>query len=174
MVRGNWECMIILFKEKGVKIMQVEAMGFNNASAAKSESISKNTLDKDDFLKLLITELRYQDALEPMNDREFIAQMAQMSALEQMQNLNKTVEEGLLAIVESQDNLQVGIATVLDAMVSQYHFNRGLNLLGREVSYLSEGQENEGTVTALKQRDGYYVAIVNDEEVALTQITVVK
>jgi flagellar basal-body rod modification protein FlgD len=169
--------MIILFKEKGVKIMQVEAMGFNNASAAKSESISKNTLDKDDFLKLLITELRYQDALEPMDDREFIAQMAQMSSLEQMQNLNKTVEEGLSAVIESQNNFQGSLATILETMVSQYYFNgfnQGLNLLGREVAYISAGQENEGTVTALKQVDGCYVAVVNDEEVALTQITLVK
>ncbi|HHY06047.1 MAG TPA: flagellar hook assembly protein FlgD [Clostridia bacterium] len=154
--------------------MQVETLGSSTAALENREAIAKNTLGKDDFLKLLITELRYQDALEPMNDREFIAQMAQMSALEQMQNLNKTVEEGLLAVVESQDNLQVGMATVLEAMVSFNHFNQGLNLLGREVTYFSEGQENEGTVTALKQRGGYYVAIVNDEEVALTQITVVK
>ena len=49
-----------------------------------------NDLDRNAFLNLLITQLRYQDPLNPMDDREFIAQLAQFSALEQMQNLNTT------------------------------------------------------------------------------------
>ncbi|SES67491.1 flagellar basal-body rod modification protein FlgD [Natronincola peptidivorans] len=47
-----------------------------------------NDLDKDAFLKLLTTQLSNQDPLNPMEDREFIAQMAQFSSLEQMQNMN--------------------------------------------------------------------------------------
>jgi len=49
-----------------------------------------NDLDRNAFLNLLMTQLRYQDPLNPMDDREFIAQMAQFSSLEQMQNLNAT------------------------------------------------------------------------------------
>ncbi|MCL2223876.1 MAG: hypothetical protein FWB96_02785 [Defluviitaleaceae bacterium] len=49
-------------------------------------------LDRTAFLNLLITQLRHQDPLNPMDDRDFIAQMAQFSALEQMMNLNSTFE----------------------------------------------------------------------------------
>ena len=48
-------------------------------------------LDKNSFLKLLVTELSHQDPMKPMNDREFISQMAQFSALEQMQNVSKSM-----------------------------------------------------------------------------------
>jgi flagellar basal-body rod modification protein FlgD len=45
------------------------------------------TLNKDDFLNLLITKLRYQDPMNPTTDEDFIAQLAQFSSLEQMNNI---------------------------------------------------------------------------------------
>ena len=59
---------------------------------ASSTREPRTELDRDAFLQLLVTQLRHQDPLNPMDDRDFIAQMAQFSALEQMVQLNQTFE----------------------------------------------------------------------------------
>nr|WP_236911998.1 flagellar hook capping FlgD N-terminal domain-containing protein [Clostridium sp. Cult1] len=66
-----------------------------------------NDLDKDAFLRLLTTQLANQDPLSPIEDREFIAQLAQFSSLEQMQNLNKNVEKLSEEVLDSMDNLNL-------------------------------------------------------------------
>lgn len=68
-----------------------------------SETETKKTgeLDKDAFLKLLTTQLANQDPLNPMEDKEFIAQMAQFSTLEQIQNMNKNLQASQKEISES-------------------------------------------------------------------------
>ena len=50
---------------------------------------AKNVLDREDFLQILITQLTHQDPTSPMEDREFVAQMAQFSTLEQMINMGE-------------------------------------------------------------------------------------
>ncbi len=52
-----------------------------------------DALDKNSFLKLLVTQLSKQDPTNPMNDREFISQMAQFSSLEQMNNVANSMNK---------------------------------------------------------------------------------
>lgn len=53
----------------------------------------QNDLGKDAFMQLLVTQLRYQDPLNPMDNQAFMAQMAQFSALEQMMNMSESMEK---------------------------------------------------------------------------------
>ena len=53
----------------------------------------KNDLGRTDFLRLLAAQLQYQDPLQPMTDSAFVAQLAQFSALQQMENLNSTMTQ---------------------------------------------------------------------------------
>lgn len=52
-----------------------------------------DVLGKDDFLRILMTQLQNQDPMNPMQDKDFIAQMATFTSLEQMTNMNKMLEK---------------------------------------------------------------------------------
>ena len=74
---------------------------------------SRAQLGKDDFLKLLTVQLRYQDPLNPMENTEFVAQMAQFSSLEQLQNMNQTMERSQGAEAELQAAFKNNLVTSL-------------------------------------------------------------
>lgn len=74
--------------------MPVETVDFDSLfpSSVPEKRNPSDQLGKDDFLLLLTTQLNNQDPMSPMEDMEFIGQMSQFSSLEQMLNMNKTLE----------------------------------------------------------------------------------
>ena len=77
------------------KINAVHYVSPNDEKIKADPNVRKpqNDLDKDAFMQLLVTQLRYQDPLNPMDNQEFMAQMAQFSSLEQMMNIGSSMEK---------------------------------------------------------------------------------
>jgi flagellar basal-body rod modification protein FlgD len=71
--------------------MNVSTLGTQDSQASRQLVSPKAQLGKDDFLRLLTMQLQYQDPLNPMDNTEFISQMAQFSSLEQLQNMNQSL-----------------------------------------------------------------------------------
>lgn len=69
--------------------MPVEAIG--STLSSQNATGTNSVLNQEEFLKLFLTELNFQDPLEPINNREFLAQMAQFSALEQNRQTTESV-----------------------------------------------------------------------------------
>ena len=86
---------------------------FNKANTVNGRTASQQ-LGKDDFLKLLITQLSNQDPTNPMEDTQFIAQMAQFSSLEQMTNMNESFNKMAAMINSSQAAATIGRTVDVD------------------------------------------------------------
>ncbi|MGL4523940.1 MAG: flagellar hook assembly protein FlgD [Spirochaetia bacterium] len=109
---------------------------YNTALRAERKG-GQQELGKEDFLKLLITQLRYQDPLKPMEDKEFIAQMAQFSSLEQTKNMADGLEKLNTTLVAAQER------------------SNALSFLGRHVEVMGDdGKMRSGNVDSVNPRDG--------------------
>lgn len=69
------------------KVVETESQ-----NSLKNTSKSKDGMDKDAFLQLLVAQMKYQDPLEPTSNTEYIAQYAQFSQVEQMQNMASSMD----------------------------------------------------------------------------------
>ena len=105
------------------------------------------TLGKEAFLLLLTTQLQHQNPLEPMDNQQFVAQMAEFSALEQMQNLNKSF--ATVALLEAS------------------------NLIGKEIEAAEEGTTDRvisGVVSSVRLVDGKTILRVGDRDVSVNNV----
>lgn len=111
-------------------------------------------LGKDAFLKLLITQLQNQDPTKPMDDKEFIAQMAQFSSLEQMQNM--TTAMGNLLEMQKQSQL-MDYKSFIGNEVEWHELTEELDDEGNYIV-----NEGTGIVEQLRFVDGNPVFVLED------------
>lgn len=142
--------------------------GVSQTSQNTATDTVKKILGKDDFLKLLITQLKYQDPMEPTDNKDFIAQMAQFSSLEQMSNMSSGFEK---------------MATMQELAFREITVGQAVNMIGRTVSAVqtSEDENGEvstinvtGIVTGMKIIDGVPNVVVNGKEIPISYIEEVK
>ncbi len=115
----------------------------------KNKIGNRNTgeLGKDDFLQLLITQLQHQDPMNPSSDQDFIAQIAQFSSLEQMKNMNTSIQS-----------------------------QQGFALMGKFISAIvtddvtGNQRAVSGQVTSVKMVDGVVKLLVGEDEVDIDSI----
>lgn len=118
----------------------------NNLPPSSTKS-KDGTLGKDDFLKILVTQLKHQDPMKPLEDKEFIAQMAQFTSLEQLTNMasemklmrqSMGLDPALIGKKISWEKTDsVGTITIATGIVDALTFKDGVqyaNVLGEEVS----------------------------------------
>lgn len=140
----------------------------NQSSSVGSKTVTdkdKSILGKDDFLKILITELKYQDPLEPMDSKESIAQMASFSALEQMQNLNKGFE-----------NMA---SSITNQLIPSIMLQQASSMIGKEVAYVNPELNEDtpedqvvltGQVGSVAMFEGRPVYVIGKHKVELSDI----
>lgn len=107
-------------------VSPIQSTGTTQATTAS------NQLGKDDFLRLLVTQLQNQDPLNPLQGTEFVSQLAQFSSLEQLTNINGALEQNLQA---SQ------------AMTQSIGNSLAATLVGKEVRASANGLQYDGTST---------------------------
>lgn len=109
----------------------------NEFNTALSKQKGSN-LDKDSFMLLLVTQFKYQDPLNPMEDKEFIAQMAQFSSLEQLMNLNTSMG----GLTDATNNQQMINATS--------YIGKQVTVSGNAIGKTTDETTKEVTVTRFR------------------------
>lgn len=137
--------------------MPIDAIGAT-PPAQDTTLTANNTINQDDFIRLFLAQLQFQDPLEPVDNREFLAQLAQFSSLEQSRQTSQNTTDLLQMTAASQ----------------------AVSLLDREVEVQGLGAPVTGTVIAigftssgaqLSIRDGSGQVLT---DIRLSQVSLIK
>ncbi len=129
----------------------------NGAQASNASGAAQKDLDKSAFVTLLVQQLKNQDPLAPSDNQAFIAQLAQFSSLEEMQNLNQNI---------------LGLAVLQQSNALMAQLTQSSALIGKEVRYLDPqtNEEREGVVGSVKIVDGLAVLHIDGQDVPLGNV----
>ncbi|PCK21512.1 flagellar hook assembly protein FlgD [Bacillus pumilus] len=124
--------------------VRTTALTDTSSSAAKKT----DTLGRDQFLKILLTQLQNQDPTNPIDDREFVTQLATFSSLEQQMNMNESISQ---------------LNKVMSTFVAhQDPFTTYVGWIGKEVVGKQDDKEISGTVKSVKNIDNEYFLYLED------------
>lgn len=136
----------------------------NQTQQQSTASSSKNVLGKDDFLKLLVTQLKQQDPMNPMQNSDFISQMATFTSLEQTQNMSDT----LTKFVDSQSGANLGNqASMIGKTITWSPSDSSTDSSADSTT----GATQTGVVTAVSLKNGQLTYMVGDTSVDPSTIT---
>lgn len=128
------------------------------SSTSTTPAKAKQPLGKDDFLRLLVAQLGAQDPLNPMDSREFSAQLAQFSALEQMTNVNSTLEDLVKAQQAMGNSSMISlIGKMVDVPGNAFDYTQGQT---NNLTY-SLGSETDSTKVEIYNATGALVKTIN-------------
>ena len=125
--------------------MDVNSIKSTGSGSPATQDVSgKNAqMGKDQFLKLFVAQLQHQDPMNPMQDQDFMGQMASFSTLEQVTNM----------------------AAANEAMASHLQLSQSVGLIGRTVTWMDENDATHtGVVEKVTQIDGTSVLTVSGTE----------
>ena len=147
-------------QEKALLDMEVSRLNSETFERTENGRVPRQELGKDDFLQLLLTQLSYQDPLSPMENTEFIAQMAQFSTLEQMTSMSQSF--GRLSATLSSDFAR--IAEMISGSLAA-------SALGKTVEVdIGNGQTVQGVVESVTRGNDPRVS-VNGLRYSWNQVT---
>jgi len=134
--------------------MSINSTTPTNSTPGSSTNTTANAADKamlgkDDFLKLLVTQLQHQDPMNPVDDKDFMGQMAQFTSVEQLSNM----------------------ASSIQLMSTASQSTQSIALIGKAVSWKKEdGSSGEGVAQSVSFADGKITITVGDAQIAPAEI----
>ena len=151
----------------------VDGVTYDAAAYAASQTASVKAgddLGKDAFLQLLVTQLRYQDPLNPQDNSEYIAELANFSSLEQMTNVVKYLEDLGKVVNNIDTSVLVG---QLSSMIGKHvDWLEVVNSADAEGNPVSHSEKYTGRVTGVTIVEGAPSVVVEDSDGVKHQVDI--